>query len=544
MNSDVEPVEGWLEILQHSVYLNDAAIGALRLLYPNGTIQFGGGMRNFGAPLWFDHFFRSQPAEFVPAIPDVYMLYATGAVMYVRRETLCKLGGLDPKFPMAYEDFDLCFRAWKRGLRTIYTGAACAIHHESITRGRDLDERQVRSQEYFWQKHQAFFARNLRHETTGLPHVIFVCQDVGVGGGHRVIYTHANYLAGHGFTVELWNLAGSPDWFTVDPNIRVQVFGSYYDLTQALSRENAIKIATWWETAEPVWLGSVLTGIPVYFVQDIESSYYKGLDDAMAARVLSWYRSEFNYATTTEWITRELEARFRVNAIRVGLGYQSSHFRRLDGVERRERTILVAARGERLKNFTYAKQILMRLRELGIKVVAFGSEGTSLIQDFGNIEFHAQPTDDELCRLYNQAQFFIQTSIHEGFSLPPIEAMACGCIPILTAAQGNKEYIEDSVNCIVIPLGNVPAATDKILRILNSSDEVIQRLSDQGLETARQYNWEEPTQRMQNFLNAIVARPEYGLQVRELDLGRDFGRDSFIGELGSNATDDGEEGAL
>jgi len=519
VNSDVEPLDGWLEILQHTVYLYDAAIGAPRLLYPSGTIQFGAGMRNFGAPLWFDHFFRSRPAEFVPALPDVYMLYATGAVMYLRREVLSQVGTFDPHFPMAFEDVDFCLRAWRRGLRTIYAGASCAIHHESITRSRDPDDRQTKSQDYFWQKHQDFFFRDVCDKQTAEPHVIFVCQDVGVGGGHRVIYTHANYLATHGFRVELWNLAGSPDWFTLDRNIQVRVFGSYYELTQALSQKSAIKIATWWETAEPVWLGSVITGIPVYFVQDIESSYYKGRDDVMAARVLSWYRPEFNYATTTEWIRKELESRFRVNAVRVGLGYQSSHIRRLDGIRRRKRTILVAARGERLKNFAYSKQILAQLQDESIiKVIAFGSEGSHLVRDLKNVEFHARPTDDELCALYNQAQFFLQTSLHEGFSLPPIEAMACGCVPILTEATGNKEYIDDQKNCVVIPLDNVSAAVAQILAAMDSSTKSLKDVIMQGFKTAERYNWDVAHHQMEKFLNAIVARPEYGLQTREQDL--------------------------
>jgi glycosyltransferase involved in cell wall biosynthesis len=349
--------------------------------------------------------------------------------------------------------------------------------------------------------------------------VIFVCQDVGVGGGHRVIYTHANYLARNGFTVELWNLVGSPAWFELDDTIQIQVFGSYHELTRALGQKNAIKIATWWETAEPVWLGSVLTGIPVYFVQDIESSCYKGRDDAMAARVLSRYRPEFNYATTTEWIRTELVSRFAVNAVRVGLGYQSSHFRRLNSVARRKRTILVAVRGERLKNFFYTKQILTRLQdESRISVIAFGSEGTELVQDLKNIEFHAQPTDDELCMLYNQAEFFLQTSIHEGFSLPPIEAMACGCVPILTQATGNEEYIGDQKNCVVIPLDSVPVAITKILSAMHSGSEYLESMAAQGFQTAGRYKWDIAYQRMEKFLNGIVARPEYGLQIREQDL--------------------------
>jgi GT2 family glycosyltransferase len=517
VNSDVEMrSNNWLEILQYAVFSNDAGIGCLRLIYPSEGIQFGGGMRNFNEPIWFDHYFRKQPPNFVPAIPDIYVLYATGALMYIRRKVLNSLQGLDPEFPMAYEDVDFCLRAWEKGIRTVYTGAISALHHESATRGMEVTERESASQRYFWRKHKDFFSRTVHHGPSGRPHVIFVCQDVGVGGGHRVIYSLANYLAKNGFYVELWNLAGAPDWFELE-GVSVRVFGSYYELVQALSAESAIKIATWWETADPVWLGSVITGIPVYFVQDIESSYYQGRDDVMAARVLSRYRPEFSYAVTTDWIKRTLEGRFRVHAVRIGVGYEERAFRRLDHVSRRPRTVLVAARSEPLKNFAYTKRILHELQKLDFKIIAFGPDGDSLLEGLSQIEYHYKPSDSDLCRLYNQAEFFIQTSLHEGFSLPPIEAMACGCAAILTHARGNEEYIEDLENCIVVPHDDPETAVARVLAVASNKNQ-ISRLVAGGFRTVQRYTWEAVNARMKRFLDVIVARPEYGLQISEREV--------------------------
>jgi hypothetical protein len=166
-----------------------------------------------------------------------------------------------------------------------------------------------------------------------------------------------------------------------------RVFTTCYELTRELSKQDAIKVATWWETAEWVWLASVRNGIPVYHVQDIESSYYRN-NPVLVAKVLSRYRFEFNYINNSEWIKSELESRYRVNAVHIGLGYQFDKFYRLDGVERRARTILVAVRGEPLKNFDYSKSILARLQGQGIKVIGFGSEGTDRLDGLENVEFH------------------------------------------------------------------------------------------------------------------------------------------------------------
>ena len=49
-----------------------------------------------------------------------------------------------------------------------------------------------------------------------------------------------------------------------------------------------------------MWDGSVVRGIPVYFVQDIETSYYPE-DEAMRHRVVASYRPEFHFMTISGW---------------------------------------------------------------------------------------------------------------------------------------------------------------------------------------------------------------------------------------------------
>ena len=69
-----------------------------------------------------------------------------------------------------------------------------------------------------------------------------------------------------------------------------------------------------------------------------------------------------------------------------------------------------------------------------------------------NIHFLGRVTDEELVRLYNQAACFIFPSLYEGFGLPPIEAMSCGCpvlvsdIPVLREVCGDAATYFDPYN--------------------------------------------------------------------------------------------------
>ena len=53
---------------------------------------------------------------------------------------------------MAYEDVDLCLRAWQAGFRTLYWPAAELGHLESVTRGTEVGERERASQRVFWER--------------------------------------------------------------------------------------------------------------------------------------------------------------------------------------------------------------------------------------------------------------------------------------------------------------------------------------------------------------------------------------------------------
>ena len=108
---------------------------------------------------------------------------------------------------MAFEDVDYCLRAWERGHRVVYAPAASLTHAESKTRGTTQGPRELRSQARFWDRWGERFDRRDVHAEAGGLRIVYVTLDTGVGGGHRVIFTHLNGLAERGHEVELWTLA-------------------------------------------------------------------------------------------------------------------------------------------------------------------------------------------------------------------------------------------------------------------------------------------------------------------------------------------------
>ncbi len=509
LNSDVEALPSWLECLQCAAH-GDADIGIVgaQLQYPDGRIQFGGTVRNRDAPEWFDHRYRFKPAGWGPAGRSSPALAVTGACMYVRREVIDRIGLLDERYAMAYEDVDWCLRAWQAGFRVLYFPAAQLVHHESVTRGTEVGERERDSQRLFWERWSELFdARSVSVPTregarAEQLRIVYVTEDTGVGGGHRDIFEHLNRLSARGHDVSLYTLGDPPVWFPL--RVPVHSFADYDELARALAGLDAIKVATWWMTAAPVWRASIVRGIPVYFVQDIETSYYPDHEHARHA-VLDSYRPEFRYMTISSW-NRDRLRELGLDAELIPPGIDLETFRPRADVARREDMVLALGRSNPLKNLPLTIAAWKRLKdrsEIGQRpeLCLFGIE-PELATDPG-MRYVESPGDEQVNELFCQATVFVQTSTHEGFALPPLEAMATGAAVVCTDAHGNRDFCVDGVNCLM-PEPNPGAVSAALARLL-ADPELRARLGHAGIETAREYAWERRIDALEEFFERVAA---------------------------------------
>ncbi|HSX58184.1 MAG TPA: glycosyltransferase, partial [Candidatus Saccharimonadales bacterium] len=366
LNNDTLVKKGWLEAMQYWAYSNEAiGIVGPKLIYPDQTIQWAGTYRNDLEPQWFDHYFRNQPADLPSSEVSYPVLAATGACMYIKRTVIDKIGILDEGYQMAFEDVDYSLKAWEAGFRVVYCPKALVVHYESKTRGRTQGSRELASRDYFWSKWKNFFEKRNVLSKNGKLRIVYVNQDNGVGGGTRVIFEHLNRLSRRGHEVSLYSITPPPDWFELE--VPVKVFKDYEQLIEDLKEIEAIKIATWWETSEAVWLSSVLKGIPAFLVQDIETSYYSNEED-YKNKVLASYRKEFTYLTVSNWDREELD-KLAIDAAVINPGVSEIFYE--DKKTKKETQLLAIGRSNPLKNFDLTAKAIKLLKSKP-KVKLFG----------------------------------------------------------------------------------------------------------------------------------------------------------------------------
>lgn len=94
---------------------------------------------------------------------------------------------------------------------------------------------------------------------------------------------------------------------------------------------------------------------------------------------------------------------------------------------------------------------------------------------------------DDLVRLYNTAHLFVYLSFFEGFGLPVIEAMSCGC-PVLTSLTTSLGEIAGKAAYTVDPR-NQDAIVSALHEILEN-DSLRTEYRKKGLLRAAEYSWE------------------------------------------------------
>lgn len=137
--------------------------------------------------------------------------------------------------------------------------------------------------------------------------------------------------------------------------------------------------------------------------------------------------------------------------------------------------------------------VLIHVGDIGANAIKYLSEN--------NLEKYVHIIRDisiqELRSCYQGADIYLFPSLYEGFGLPVIEAMACGCPVIASNCASLPEVVSDS-GLLVDPL-NIDEWVEKIKLLLNNT-KLRNKFINNGLERVKQYDFKNTVNDAINYI--------------------------------------------
>jgi glycosyltransferase involved in cell wall biosynthesis len=116
-------------------------------------------------------------------------------------------------------------------------------------------------------------------------------------------------------------------------------------------------------------------------------------------------------------------------------------------------------------------------------------------------------SDEELARLYGEAEVAIVPSLYEGFSLPAIEAMSCGVAVVATTGGALPEVVGTSGETGLLVEPNDPEALVAAIRELLDNEELREKLGANGRQRViERFTWQVTARGTAACYDAILSK--------------------------------------
>lgn len=109
-------------------------------------------------------------------------------------------------------------------------------------------------------------------------------------------------------------------------------------------------------------------------------------------------------------------------------------------------------------------------------------------------------SQEDLPYFYSAAKCLVYPSLYEGFGLPPLEAMACGC-PVITSNTSSLPEVVGDAGVMINPysIEEIAKAIDMVLSNENLRKEMIEK----GLKQAQEFSWRKTAEEIYKVIKEI-----------------------------------------
>lgn len=328
--------------------------------------------------------------------------------------------------------------------------------------------------------------------------VTIVLPFINLTGGVRVLLTYANALeqAGHRVTVVYpswpyrFHFTRRQQWTEFRKHSAAELRVPWFELRSRLRRVPLVAaaflpradviVATAWPTAHSVARLPASRGRKVHVLMHHETG------TGPEARIRRTYSLPFYRIAISEMVRREVKAAFGYEVEEVvPCGVDPALFYPDGAVD--GSSVLLLYHPDPRKGAVDGLEALNRLRVRipRLQVRVCGTIQPASLPGWMSFRFH--PPDADLRRMYSESNVLLYPSRYEGFGLPPLEAMACGCPSVTTAVGAIPEFAADRRDALIVRAGDIDAMVARLEEVLLDA-ALRRRLSEEGRRTADRYS--------------------------------------------------------
>jgi len=374
-----------------------------------------------------------------------------------------------------------------------------------------------------------FFREGLEHAAGGGPRILIPLAGFNFSGGVKVLVLIANEMAVRGWRVGFV----CPDYahipgFPLHPSIKVSAVAtgnkflpkvfkkilfylrlSLYDFSSA-----KFCLANYFPTALCVFIAKLVRFSRVtiiWYVQGFEAKSHGLFAQANpVSRICRYFLAHLSYRIpvpvlcVSRWVRTSIGRPDGVVVYPPSIDFTVFSPSKKEPVNGPCVIIGTIGRGGVTKGYDYFLKAIENLKKsLKIKIlIASPDKKGVVVPDAFPAEIVEGNNERVMADFYNRCDVFVLSSLAEGFPLPVLEAMACGCPVITTACGGVSDYAEDGVNCLIVPPAQPAAMSEAIFRLYGDPG-LRKKLAAGARETVRNF---EKVKLLDVFIGAIVHR--------------------------------------
>jgi glycosyltransferase involved in cell wall biosynthesis len=260
-------------------------------------------------------------------------------------------------------------------------------------------------------------------------------------------------------------------------------------------------IATAWITAELLNKLNINNVFDMYYlIQGDESKFDEVIKYNWQNRVYATWQYNWKCITITDFLF-EMIKQHNQNIIKIVNGVDCDKYKIITPIEYRDKFAICMLghifewKGTRIG---IAALEILKNKYPDLQVTIFSVyPKMRYIPDWITYEYMASQA--RIVDIYNQATIFISCSYTEGFGLPFVEAMACGCATVVSDIPAYRDIANDSMT-LYFDAGNINALVSNIELLLNNDMKRIEYMKNGNQYVKSTFSFDKSADLFEKFI--------------------------------------------